>query len=131
MKTGLYYTSTATVTAENTAIALGSGDMEVLATPALVALMENAAMEAVIEELDDEQTTVGAHIDVAHLRPTPMGETVHATATLTAVEGRKLTFSVKAEDNHGAIGEGTHVRYIVDRNRFLNKLKKQDCPHTA
>ena len=119
MKTKLYYTSTSTVTAENTAIALGSGDMEVLATPALVALMENAAMEAVIEELDDEQTTVGAHIDVAHLRPTPIGETVHATAVLTAVEGRKLTFSVKAEDGHGVIGEGTHVRYIVDRHRFL------------
>ena len=121
MKTKLYYTSTSTVTAENTAIALGSGDMEVLATPALVALME-----AVIEELDDEQTTVGAHIDVAHLRPTPIGETVHATAVLTAVEGRKLTFSVKAEDGHGVIGEGTHVRYIVDRHRFLDKLKKQD-----
>lgn len=132
MKTKLYYTSTSTVTAENTAIALGSGDMEVLATPALVALMENAAMEAVIEELDDEQTTVGAHIDVAHLRPTPIGETVHATAVLTEVEGRKLTFSVKAEDGHGVIGEGTHVRYIVDRHRFLGKLKKTGLtPHRS
>ncbi len=124
MKKGLYYTSNATVTTDKTALALGSGDMEVLATPALVALLENAAMEAVIEELDDDQTTVGAHIDVSHTRPTPVGGTVHATAVLDEVDGRKLTFSVRAEDNDGPIGEGTHIRYIVDRNRFLDKLKK-------
>ncbi len=126
MEKGLYFTSTSTVTAENTAIAMGSGDMDVLATPSLVALMENAAMEAVIEKLDDDQTTVGAHIDIAHIRPTPIGETVHATAVLTAVEGRKLTFNVKAEDGQGLIGEGTHVRYIVDRNIFLSKLHRKD-----
>ncbi len=124
MKKGLYYTSNATVTTDKTALALGSGDMEVLATPALVALLENAAMEAVIEELDDDQTTVGARIDVSHTRPTPVGGTVHATAVLDEVDGRKLTFSVRAEDNDGPIGEGTHIRYIVDRNRFLDKLKK-------
>ena len=71
LKKGLYYTSSATVTAEKTAIAMGSGDMEVLATPALVALLENAAMEAVIEELDDDQTTVGARIDVMHTHSHP------------------------------------------------------------
>lgn len=124
LKKGLYYTSSATVTAEKTAIAMGSGDMEVLATPALVALLENAAMEAVIEELDDDQTTVGARIDVMHTRPTAVGATVRATAILTDVDGRKLTFVLKAEDNDGTIGQGTHVRYIVDRSRFLAKLKK-------
>lgn len=126
MKVGQYYTSNKTVTKEDTAIALGSGDMEVLATPALVALMENAAMEAVIEGLEDDQTTVGAHIDVSHTRPTPLGGTVRATATLTCVEGRKLTFAVKAEDGNGLVGEGTHVRYIVDRARFLAKLGNQE-----
>ncbi len=126
LKVGLSYTSSKTVTKEETAIALGSGDMEVLATPILVALMENAAMKAVIDGLEDDQTTVGARIEVAHTRPTAIGGTVRATATLTGVEGRKLTFAVRAEDGNGLIGEGIHVRYIVDRNRFMAKVKGQE-----
>ena len=121
MNTGLVYTSTTVVDSTNTAIALGSGDMEVLATPAMVALMENAAMNAVAPHLEDGQTTVGSHIETSHLKPSFIGTTVAATATLTAVEGRKLTFTIEAYEGETLIGSGTHVRYIVSRDRFLNK----------
>lgn len=105
-----------------TAQALGSGDMEVLATPAMVALMENAAMLAVAPALPEGSTTVGSMIETSHLRPTGPGKAVRATATLVEVDGRRLTFDVRAEDEAGTIGQGRHVRYVVDRARFLSKL---------
>lgn len=110
------------VTPQKTAAAMGSGDMEVLATPCMAALMENAAMLAVEPALEEGQTTVGSMIQATHLHPTPVGTTIRATATLTAVEGRKLTFAITAQDPNGVIGQGTHIRYIVDRQRFLHKL---------
>ncbi|MBQ7311604.1 MAG: thioesterase family protein [Alistipes sp.] len=121
MNIGLTYTSTAVVDKTNTALTLGSGDMEVLATPAMVALMENAAMNAVAPLLEDGQTTVGSQISTTHLAPSFLGATVRAIATLTAIEGRKLTFSVEAHDGDTLIGTGTHIRYIVSRDRFLSK----------
>ena len=124
MEKGLSYTSEVEVVSGNTAIALGSGDMEVFATPALVALMENAAMNAVKGELEGGSTTVGAMIQTSHIKPSAIGETVKATAVLQEVDGRKLTFSVSAVDSQGVVGEGTHIRYIVDRQRFLAKLNK-------
>ena len=122
MNIGLVYTSTTVVDSTNTAIALGSGDMEVLATPAMVALMENAAMNAVAPALPQGSTTVGAEINTTHIKPSAVGARVQATATLTAVEGRKLTFAVEAADEDGIIGRGTHVRFIVDKERFMAKL---------
>lgn len=122
MQTGLSHTSIGEVTEQKTAVKVGSGDMEVLATPVMAAMMENAAMMAVRDSLQNGQTTVGSMIQTTHIKPTPMGATIKATATLTAIEGRKLTFSVKAEDQGGVIGEGTHIRYIVDKQRFLSKL---------
>lgn len=124
MNIGLNYTSTTTVENSNTALALGSGDMEVFATPAMVALMENAAMNAVAAHLEAGQTTVGSQITTTHIKPSALGATITATATLTAVEGRKLTFAVEAYDGETLIGSGTHVRYIVDRERFLAKLPR-------
>ena len=121
MNIGLTCTSTTVVDKNNTALALGSGDMEVLATPAMVALMENAAMKAVAPHLEDGQSTVGSQITTSHLAPSFLGATVTATATLTAVEGRKLTFSIEAHDGQTLIGSGTHIRYIVSRDRFLNR----------
>lgn len=123
MEKGLTYTSKVTVNQGNTALAMGSGDMEVFATPALVALMENAAMQAVQNELPEGCTTVGAMMQTSHIQPSALGEEVHATATLEEAEGRKLTFKVTAADSKGIVGEGTHIRYIVDRERFLSKLK--------
>ena len=122
MNIGLTHTSVLLVSDAHTAQAMGSGDMPVLATPVMIALMENAAMLAVDQTLPPEQTTVGAHIDVSHLRPTPVGAEVIATAELTDVDDRRLTFHVVAMQDDRVIGEGTHVRYIVDRDRFLSKL---------
>ena len=123
MEIGLTFTSTTVVDNTNTAVALGSGDMEVFATPAMVALMENAAMNAVAPHLEAGQTTVGTEISTTHIKASALSATITATATLTAIEGRKLTFAVTAHDGDNIIGEGTHTRFIVDRERFLAKVK--------
>ena len=119
---GLTHTSNLVVADGNTAIALGSGDMPVLATPAMMALMENAAMLAVASELEDGETTVGGHIESSHLRPTPVGVEVAATATLEKIDGRKLYFKIVVRQGETIIGEGTHLRFIVNREKFLSKL---------
>ncbi|MDE6482679.1 MAG: thioesterase family protein [Rikenellaceae bacterium] len=120
---GLTHTSTTEVTPELTAEAMGSGDMPVLATPAMVALMENAAMRAVAPCLDDSSTTVGGHIDASHLKASPVGAKVSAHAVLTAAEGRKLTFEIEAREGDTVIGKASHLRFIVDRERFMGGLK--------
>jgi len=121
---GLTHTSTLTVTDNLTAQVMGSGDMPVLATPAMIALMENAAMLAVAPALQQGDTTVGTLMNATHDRPSPVGATVEATATLTAVEGRKLTFDIQAHDAQGQlIGTATHHRVIVTRDRFLSRVK--------
>ena len=122
METGLTFTSNTIVTETNIAKAMGSGDLEVFATPAMAALMENAAMNAVAQELPEGSTTVGSLLEISHNRPSGLGEAVSATATLESVEGRKLTFSVVAKDSKGVIGEGKHVRFIVDSAKFMSKV---------
>lgn len=122
MEIGLKHESTTVVSAANTAATLGSGDMDVFATPAMVALMENAAMLAVRDHLPEGSATVGTQINTSHLKASPLGATITASAELTAVDGRRLTFAVKAWDEKGIIGEGSHTRFVVDRERFLSKL---------
>ena len=122
LEKGLKHQSVMRVMDGNTAEFIGSGDMAVLATPAMVALMENAAMLAVALRLEEGETTVGSMISTSHLKPSRIGATVLATAELTAVEGRKLTFKVAAYDGETLIGEGEHIRYIVNREKFLAKL---------
>ena len=122
LETGLTHTSRVVVSDSNTAIALGSGDMPVFATPAMMALMENAAMLAVAPHLPEGSTTVGGQIESSHLKPSPLGAAVEATATLTGIDGRKLYFSVEARQGDAVIGRGTHLRFVVDRERFLSKL---------
>ena len=122
MEVGLKYESTVVVSPSNTAATLGSGDMDVFATPAMVALMENAAMLAVAAHLPEGSATVGTHMNTSHIKASPLGATITASAELTEVEGRKLTFAVKAWDEKGTIGEGVHTRFVVDRERFLSKL---------
>ncbi len=119
---GLQHTSQLTVTDAVTAITMGSGDMPVLATPAMMALMENAAMLAVADHLPEGSTTVGGHISASHLKPTKLGDTVTATATVTHVEGKKIEFKVEARCGDTLLGEGTHLRFIVDRERFMRRL---------
>ena len=116
LEKGLQFIKEVVVKPENLAVAMGSGDLPVLATPAMVAL------SAVEDQLPEGNTTVGAMIQTTHLKPTALGDTVLVTATLLEVEGRKLTFSVVASDSQGKIGEGTHIRYVVDRNKFMEKL---------
>ena len=124
LKKGLSSQSSVTVSAGNTAAAMGSGDLDVFATPAMVALMENASMKAVADALPEGSTTVGAEMNVTHIKPSGLGAEIVATAVLTGVEGRKLTFNVGARDAEGMIGEGIHIRYAVDRRRFMEKVGK-------
>ena len=122
MEVRLKYESTVVVSPSNTAATMGSGDMDVFATPAMVALMENAAMLAVAAHLPEGSATVGTQMNTSHIKASPLGATITASAELTEVEGRKLTFAVKAWDEKGTIGEGVHTRFVVDRERFLSKL---------
>lgn len=122
LQEGLTHTSQLTVTDAVTAITMGSGDMPVLATPAMMALMENAAMLAVAPHLPDGCTTVGGHIAASHVKPSPVGATVTATATVTRVDGKKIEFSVEAHCGNVLLGEGTHLRFIVDKEKFMSRL---------
>ncbi len=122
MEKGLAHSVSTLVDAAKTAKAMGSGDMDVFATPAMVALMENAAMGAVAPQLPEGSATVGTLLDVRHMRATPAGEVVTARAELIDVDGRRLVFEVSASDSKGIVGSGTHERFIVDRERFLSKL---------
>lgn len=119
---GLAYTVTETVSPSNVAATIGSGLLEVYATPAMVALMERAAMLAVQPLLPHGVGTVGTTINVEHTRATPIGAQVQAQAVLVAADARRLEFEVLASDAKGPIGRGTHVRYIIDNDRFMNKV---------
>ena len=125
---GLKHTSELTVTDSVTAVNVGSGDMSVLATPMMMALMENAAMLAVRDELPEDQTTVGGHIESSHLKPSKVGDVVRAEAEVTKVDGRKIEFKVSAYSGETMLGEGTHLRFIVDRERFMSKLGQMGSP---
>ena len=122
LQVGLKHTSTLVVTDDVTAVKIGSGDMAVLATPAMMALMENAAMLAVADELPEGCTTVGGHIASSHLKPSKVGDTVTATAEVVKVDGKKIEFKVSACSGDVLIGEGSHLRFVVDRERFMSKL---------
>lgn len=122
IETGLKYTSELVVTEDVTAASMGSGDMNVLATPAMMALMENAAMLAVAPHLPEGCTTVGGHIESSHLRPSKLGAKVTATAIVTKVDGKKIEFKVEAHSGDTLLGEGTHLRFIVDRKKFLERI---------
>ena len=113
----------ALVTEDKTAAAVGSGLVPVFATPYMVALMENAAVNAVQAGLEEGQGTVGTKLEVTHDAATPVGMKVWAEAELTAVEGKKLTFTVRAFDEAGPIGGGTHERFIITVDRFLAKAE--------
>ena len=111
------------VTPDNTAQAAGSGLVPVFATPWMIALMENAAVQAVQGVLASDEGTVGTRLDVTHDAATPIGMKVWAEAEVTAVEGRKLTFAVTAYDGAGKIGGGTHERFIIKPDKFLARAQ--------
>jgi fluoroacetyl-CoA thioesterase len=122
---GLTASVTQEVGAGELAPAVGSGRVAVFASPMLVALFERAAVSAVEDRLGDGFHSLGTHLDVTHTAPTPAGLTVTATATLEAIDGRKLTFRCSASDGIEAIGAGNHTRIIVDRARFDAKVDRK------
>lgn len=122
---GISHTLEITLTDAHSAINVGSGDVNVFGTPAMIALMENASINLMHEYFDEGETSVGIQLEVFHTRATPIGEEVRITAKLTNVEeGRKLSFELLAEDAKGAIGHGTLQRAVINKERFMAKLAK-------
>lgn len=122
---GLRGKATAVVDDTQTAAAVGSGAVASFSTPALVALMEKAAITAITPYLDQGESSVGTEISLKHLEATPIGFHVVADAEVTAVEGKRVSFLVTASDDREKIGEGTHVRYVVDFARFMERVERK------
>lgn len=125
LKIGKYAESEIVVSEANTALNVGSGNLIVFATPMLVALMENAAIKCIDGYLDKSFTTVGIALNIEHTKASLIGEKIVAKATLVEIKGRELLFNVEARDRSGIIGKGVHKRFIVDAEKFMNKLKAQ------
>jgi predicted thioesterase len=119
LRTGLTANPDLVVTAQDTAVALGSGDVPVLGTPRVVALAEAATVAAVASVLPDGRTTVGTRVEVRHEAPTPLGRRVEAVAILVGVDGRRLTFDVTVRDGETVLATAVVERVVVDRDRFL------------
>lgn len=122
LEVGMKGEASTMVVHDNTAAAVGSGGVEVFATPMMISLMENAAWRAVAHGLDAGDVTVGTSVNVQHLAATPMGQQVRAIAELIEIDGRRLVFKVEAYDEQRKIGEGQHERSIVNMEKFLKRL---------
>ena len=123
LKEGTSIIKESKVTENETAIKMGSGDLEVYATPAMIALMENVAKSSVIDALPKGYTTVGIDMNVKHIKSSPVGANIKCKSTLIKVDGKKLFFDVEASDDKGTIGKGSHIRFIVNSNDFMEKTK--------
>lgn len=121
MKIGKSYTVKIKVEEKDTAKVVGSGTLLVLATPKMIALMEEAAYKCVAEDIECGTSSVGTLMNVKHLSATPVGMEVSATATVTEVDGRRISFKVEAYDETGIIGEGVHERFVVAEEKFISK----------
>lgn len=122
LKPGLAGTAETIVRETNTAIVMGSGSLQVFATPCMVALMEQAACNAVDPCFNDSESSVGTLVNITHDAATALGKKVTATATLVEVQGRKLVFEVTAADEDKQIGKGRHERFIINKEKFMAKL---------
>jgi predicted thioesterase len=125
IRPGLFAERTTIVVDALLATHLGSGSLAVYATPAMIALMESAAVAAIDPLLPEGQASVGIALEVKHLAATPPGQQVRARAEVLAVEGRKVTFQVQTWDEQEIIGEGTHTRYVVDTARFVERVQSK------
>lgn len=125
MDTGIKGYKEITVTKELTAISLGSGDLEVYATPTMIALMEETASESVKPKLEIGQGSVGTYIAIKHLAATPIGMRVRCESELVEVDGRRLVFNITAYDEKDKIGEGTHERFIISNDKFQSKVNSK------
>jgi predicted thioesterase len=121
LKTGIKGTQKVIVSASNTAKTMGSGTLDVFATPALIALMEETSWRSVADQLEEGSGTVGTMLNVKHTAPTPLGMEVTCESELIEVDGRRLVFSLRAYDAQGTVGEGTHERFIIQNEKFQQK----------
>ena len=111
------------VAEEDTALAMGTGDVPVISTPRLVVLCEQATVKAIAHELSEDQTSVGSRVEVAHVAPVAVGSVIRATATLERAEGRRLVFGVSVSDACGLVAAGKMTRVVVDRASFTAKAR--------
>lgn len=125
LKTGIMGQAKVKVSENNTAKMMKSGALPVFATPAMVALMEEAACTTIKDYLEEGEGSVGIKLDIAHIAPTAVDDVVIATATLDKIEGRKLIFTVEAKDTQKIIGKGIHERFIINNEKFMSKLQKK------
>ena len=125
LKTGIRGKETLMVDETNTAKAMGSGTLDVFATPAMTALREKTAWKSVAGELEEGCGTVGIRLDITHDAPTPLGMKVTCESVLTGIDGRKLIFEVEVRDERGKIGSGVHERFVIDNKRFQEKADRK------
>jgi fluoroacetyl-CoA thioesterase len=123
LQEGLKWTMEMIVGENDTASRYASGNIDVYATPAMIALMENTAKTCIDKYLPDGHTTVGIEVNVKHIKATPVGMKVKCEATLTKIQGKRLHFNVEAWDEQGNIGGGSHSRYIINTEEFMRKLQ--------
>ena len=125
---GMSQEETFTVEEQHTAAHVGSGSSRVLASPWMIAFMERAARKLLGDVLPEGLSSVGVHVDVRHLAPSPVGSQVRARAEVTAVQGSKVDFTIQAWDEHELVGEGTHRRAVIDEARFLSRVASKSQP---
>ena len=125
LKKGITGTCSILVDESNSAKTMGSGSLDVFATPAMIALMEKTACDSVLPYLEEGNGTVGTEVNVKHLSATPIGMTVRCESELVEVDGRRLVFKVAAFDDAGLIGEGMHERFIVNNEKFQSKTNRK------
>lgn len=127
MDKGIKFSIERKVSNDMTARNMGSGTLDVFATPAMIALIEETAWRSVAPELENGMATVGTNLNIAHVAPTPVGMTVRCETELAEIDGRRLVFNVKVSDESGEIGKGTHERFIINEEKFQKKAdgKKQ------
>ncbi len=126
MNTGIKGLQEVVVTEEMSARVMKSGELNVYATPCMIALVEETAWKSVAGELEEGQGTVGTLLNVKHVAATPIGMKVHCETILTEIDRRRLVFDVKVYDEAGLIGEGTHERFIVDNQKFQEKADQKN-----
>lgn len=124
LRVGLIGEAIGSVTEAETAITMGSGAFQVLATPALIALMESAAVAAIAPNISQDHASVGIEINIKHISATPIGENLVAMAEITRLDNKRIYLEVRAWDEHEMIGVGTHIRYIVDIQEFEERLQR-------
>ncbi len=125
LKPGIKGVASTRVNSEKTAIKMKSGEVPVFATPSMVALMEEAAVQCIKDFLPEDQTSVGTYLEIKHIAATPEDMEVRAEAILEEIDGKRLIFKVIAFDEKEKIGEGTHERFIVNKDKFLKKTESK------